>query len=208
MVVEQEYADLYPLNAENLSEYLEDIDCGCCGFSSCTVFAEALVSGNVRADDCLELDQKMACAVNALLTLELDPIPYNVMMEALTPGAHEVGYPQPSSPVLVTCNFTETVYLLEKILKACSVNALLLMSDTRGYSVDNAVTEKRFTPYEILKVISHSEVGSRVNHRHLVIPGLAGHLKNQVATTSGWRVSIGPVSGFELPLFLMREGLI
>lgn len=208
MVVEQEYADLYPLSADNLSSYLEDIDCRDCGFSSCIAFAEALVSHDARADQCTELDPNMAVTMNTLLTFEPRTIPYNVMMESLTPGVYPVGNPQASSPVLATCNFTETIYLLEDILQACSVDALLLMSDTKGYSVDNAVVEKRFTPFEILKVISEGEVGPLVNHRHLVIPGLAGHLKSHIATTSGWRVSTGPVSGFEIPLFLMTKEVI
>ena len=146
MVVEQEYADLYPLSAENLSGYLEGLDCGECGFPSCMAFAEALLSRNARGDQCPELDPKMAATLNVLLAFEPRKIPYNVMMESLPPGVYHAENPQASSPVLVTCNFRETIYLLENILKACSVDALLLMSDTKGYSVDNAVVEKWFTP--------------------------------------------------------------
>ncbi len=208
MAVTQEFADLYPLTAEILSEYLDDIDCRECGFPSCMAFAEALESGNAKGYQCGELDPRMATAMDALLDYTPPMIPYNVMMDSLTPGLHRVGNPLPSSPILVTCNFTETVFLLEKILTTCSIDAFLLMSDTKGYSVDNAVVEKKFTPFEILKVISHTEVGSLVNHQHLVIPGLAGHLKSQLTTTTGWQVFTGSVSGFEIPLFLMKEGLL
>jgi acetyl-CoA decarbonylase/synthase complex subunit gamma len=208
MVAEQEFADLYPLTAENLWEYLDDTDCRECGFPSCMTFAEALVGGNAGVGQCGELDPRMASAMEALLDYDPPMIPYNLMMESLSPGIYPVGDPLPASPVLVTCNFTETHYLLENILKVCSIDAFLLMSDTKGYSVDNAFVEKRFTPFEVLKVISHAEAGSLANHRRFVIPGLAGHLKSRLATTTGWQVLTGPVSGFEIPLFLMKERLV
>ena len=80
------------------------------------------------------------------------------------------------------------------------------MSDTKGYSVDNAIEEKRFTPFEILKTINETEIGSSVTHRNLIIPGLARHIAGQIKHVTGWEVIVGPVSGFELPLFLYREG--
>jgi len=207
MVVKQEFADIYPLTEENLLEYLPDVDCRDCGFSSCPAFAEALVTKKARAKQCTELDPVAARLLDALLELDLPPLPYNVMMESLAPGVIDIGSPNESSPVMVTCNFQETVRLLEKILKICGVSGYLVMSDTKGYSVDNAIEEKRFTPFEILKAINESEIGSSVNHRNLIIPGLARHIASQIKQTTGWEILVGPVSGLELPLFLKREGL-
>jgi CO dehydrogenase/acetyl-CoA synthase gamma subunit (corrinoid Fe-S protein) len=206
-MIEQEFADLYPLNEENLAEYLQDIDCCECGFSSCLAFAEALIGAKAKSEQCPELDGEMAAIIDALMELHLPAIPYNVMMESFSPGLIRVGDADDYSPVLVTGNFQETVRLLENILNACRVRAFLVLSDTKGYSVDNAVVEKRFTPFEILKVITETEVGSMVNHRNLVIPGLARHLCSQIKQATGWQVEVGPVSGLELPLFLVREGL-
>jgi CO dehydrogenase/acetyl-CoA synthase gamma subunit (corrinoid Fe-S protein) len=56
-------------------------------------------------------------------------------------------------------------------------------------------------------VITETEVGSLTNHRNLVIPGLAKHLAGQIKQTTGWQMAVGPVSGVELPLFLVTEGL-
>jgi CO dehydrogenase/acetyl-CoA synthase gamma subunit (corrinoid Fe-S protein) len=207
MVVEQEFADIYPLTEEILLDYLPDVDCRDCGFSSCPAFAEALVTKQASAKQCTELDPVAARLLDALLELDLPPLPYDVMMESLPPGVVEIGSPNESSPVMVTCNFQETVRLLEKILKTCGVSGYLVMSDTKGYSVDNAIEEKRFTPFEILKAINESEVGSSVSHRNLIIPGLARQLASQIKQTTGWEILVGPVSGLELPLFLKREGL-
>lgn len=207
MVVEQEYADLYPLNDEILMEYLSDIDCGDCGVSSCVEFAEALISGKATSTQCTELDPKMAGVMDRLLKFELPVIPYNVMMESFDPGLIQVNNPDESSPVMVTCNFQETVKLLQDIFAASGVKVFLLMSDTKGYSVDNAVEEKRFSAFEIVKVLTETEVGTLVGHRDLMIPGLTKHLASQIKQVTGWNVMVGPVSGFEIPLFLMREGL-
>jgi acetyl-CoA decarbonylase/synthase complex subunit gamma len=207
MAVEQEFADLYPLTAENLLEYLPDIDCRDCGFPSCPAFAEALVSKEAKAVKCTELDPLTARTLDCLLELDIPPLPYNVMMESFSPGVIKVGRPNESSPVMVTCNFQETANILKKILETCSVNGYLVMSDTKGYSVDNAIEEKRLTPFEILKVLNESEIGASITHRTLVIPGLARHIAGRIKQVVGWDVVVGPVSGFEIPLFLKKEGL-
>jgi len=190
-----------------LAQYLPDVDCRECGFASCMDFAEGLMGATAKTGNCPELDRDLAVIIDALVEFQLPVIPYNVMMESFSPGLIRVGAPDVSSSVLVTGNFQETVRLLENILNTCGIQALLLLSDTKGYSVDNAVEEKRFSPFEILKVITESEVGSLVSHRNIVIPGLARHLASQIKQTTGWQVAVGPVSGFELPLFLVTEGL-
>lgn len=207
MVVEQEFAELYPLSDEILMEYLPDIDCGDCGSSSCVEFAEELISGKAESTQCTELESRMATMIDALVKFELPVIPYNVMMESFEPALIRVNNPDESSPVMVTCNFQETVKLLQDILTKSGVRAFLLMSDTKGYSVDNAVEERCFSPFQIVKVITESEVGSSVSHRDLMIPGLTKHLASQIKQVTGWNVIVGPVSGFEIPLFLMRDGL-
>jgi len=206
-MIEQEFADLYPLTEEGLAKYLPDIDCRECGFSSCLAFAGALIGGNAKSERCPELEHQIASVIDELITFQLPVIPYNVMMESFAPGLISVGDPEGTAPVLVTGNFQETVRLLESVLKACGMRAFLLLSDTKGYSIDNAIVEKRFTPFEIAKVITETEVGSLTSHRELVLPGLAQHLASQVRQITGWQVEVGPVSGIELPLFLLTEGL-
>ncbi|MBI5252153.1 MAG: hypothetical protein HY912_21875 [Desulfomonile tiedjei] len=205
-MIEQEFADIYPLTAENLAEYLPDIDCRECGFSSCIAFAEAIITAEAKVGQCSELAPEIASIIEKLSGFSPQAIPFNVMMESFSPGLIRVGDPDPSSPVIATGNFQETRRLLENILNACGINLFLLMSDTKGYSVDNAVVEKRFTPFEILKVITESEAGSFVNHRNLIIPGLARNISGQIKQSTGWQVAVGPVSGLELPLFLVKEG--
>ncbi|MCL5123113.1 MAG: hypothetical protein M1511_01155 [Deltaproteobacteria bacterium] len=207
LMIEQEFADLYPLTEENLVEYLPEVDCRLCGFSSCLEFAEALVGHSAKIEQCPDTDPEMGKTIGKLMEFVMPRLPYDVMMESFSPGLTHIGTPDSSSPVLITGNFKETTRLLESILTTCEISAFLIMSDTKGYSLDNAVVEKRFSPFEILKVITETEVGSFVSHSRLVIPGLARHLASQIKQTTGWQVLVGPVSGFELPLFLLKEGL-
>ena len=69
MVVEQEMAEIYPPDAEDLSEFLPDIDCGDCGFSNCVEFAEGLVSGAADASKCSQLDDAAVILLTAILAL-------------------------------------------------------------------------------------------------------------------------------------------
>jgi acetyl-CoA decarbonylase/synthase complex subunit gamma len=207
-VIEQESADIYPLTVESLLEYLPDVDCTECGYSSCQAFAEALITGNPPDWWCPELAEETASVLRALMKFTPRAIPFNVMMESLSPGVIRVRAPDISSPVIATGNFRETVSLLENILDSCEMSVFILASDTKGYSVDNAVVEKRFTPFEILKVLTETQAGSLVSHSNLIIPGLAKHLAGQIKQVTGWQVTVGPVSGLELPLFLTKEALM
>lgn len=54
MVVEQEMAEIYPPEAEELSELLPETDCGSCGFASCNEFAEDLIEKHASSSSCPE----------------------------------------------------------------------------------------------------------------------------------------------------------
>ena len=204
-MVEQKFVDIYPLTEERLLDYLPDIDCGDCGFSSCTAFAEALVESDAEPNRCPETDPLLVKVMESLLELEFPPMPYDVMMEKVDQGLFRIGRPQEDSPVLVTGNFVETIEILRGIMAACDVDAFLVAGDTKGYTIDNAVVEKRFTPFQILKALSDTEVGSLVSHRTLMIPGLARNLSAQISQFTNWQVIVGPLSGFEIPMFLLNE---
>jgi CO dehydrogenase/acetyl-CoA synthase gamma subunit (corrinoid Fe-S protein) len=206
-VIEQQFANIYPLTAQNVLEYLPNIDCGECGHSSCADFAEALVNTGHAGRRCSELSVRIASVLDCVIGFVPKPVPFNIMMETTPTGLIEVGKPTISSPVAVTGNFRETVRLLENCLNACGISVFLLVTDTKGYSIDNAVEEKRFSPFEILKTLTETEIGSLVNHRNVVVPGLARSLAGQIQQMTAWKTTVGPVSGLELPLFLVKDGL-
>lgn len=205
MVVEQEMAEVYPPEAEELSEFLPDTDCGSCGYGSCIEFAEALLGKEVSPQKCPDPDDEFARILAAIVELNKDPIPYNIMMEQVPCELIEINGPDKSSPLLITCNFQETVRIMKKILECTSTKAFLLPTFTHGYSVDNAVHEKMFKATEIWKAMAENAVEQKVGKTALVIPGLAESERNAIRQLTRWDVLVGPVSGFLTPLFILRS---
>ena len=204
MVVEQEMAQVYAPSPEDLSEYLPDTDCGECGFASCMEFAAAVLGNRTSPQKCPELSQEFGTLLVSIVKLEKDPIPYNIMMEQEPCELVEVNNPDPSAPLLITCNFRETVRIMKEILEKTCTKAFLLPTQTHGYSVDNAVHERMFKAIEIWKAMQENAVTEKVDRSVLVIPGLAESEKNSIRQLTRWDVLVGPVSGFLTPLFLLQ----
>ena len=207
MVVEQEMAEVYPPTPEDLDEFLPDIDCGDCGFPNCMEFAAAVLENRTSPQKCPELDQEFGNLLASIVKLEKDPIPYNIMMEQEPCELIEVNSPSKSAPLLITCNFRETVRIMKEILEKTGTRSFLLPAQTHGYSVDNAVHERMFKAIEIWKAMQENTVTEKVASPVLVIPGLAESEKNAIRQLTRWNVLVGPVSGFLTPLFLLQNDL-
>ncbi len=207
MGVEQEMAEIYPPTSEELVEYLPETDCGGCGFPSCLEFASAVLERRTEPRDCSELDRKFCDLLASIVKLEKNPIPYNIMMEQVPCGLIETNDPAESAPLLITCNFRETVRIMKEILEKTGTRAFLLPSHTHGYSVDNAVHERMFKAVEIWKAMQENAVSEKTGSSVIVLPGLAESERNAVRQLTRREVLVGPVSGFLAPLFLFRNHL-
>jgi CO dehydrogenase/acetyl-CoA synthase gamma subunit (corrinoid Fe-S protein) len=205
MAVEQEMAHVYPPEAEDISELLPETDCGNCGYTSCIEFADAVLEGETNPHKCPDLDGEFADIFAVIVELNKDPIPYNIMMEQVPCELIEINSPDKDSPLLITCNFQETVRIMKEILESTSTEAFLLPTHTHGYSVDNAVHEKMFKAMEIWKAIKDNSVEARVERPTMIIPGLAETERNSIRQLTRWEVLVGPVSGFLLPLFILNN---
>jgi acetyl-CoA decarbonylase/synthase complex subunit gamma len=207
MVVEQEMADIYPPAPEDLSEYLPETDCGKCGYESCLAFASAVLDAQKEARSCPDIDEELARLVDRIVGLKKEPIPYNIMMEQAPCELIEINGPDENSPLLVTCNFLETVTIMTAILEQTGSRVFLLPTHTHGYSVDNAVPERMFKALEVWKAMQDNTVSEKLARNRLVIPGLAESEKNAIRQLTRWEILVGPVSGFLVPLFLWENGL-
>lgn len=205
MVVQQEMAEIYPPDAEELSELLPEIDCGGCGFGSCFEFAEALIDKESTPSSCPELEPEFGDALTAILALNKDPIPYNIMMEQEPCTLLEINSPDEKSPLLITSNFRETVRIMREILENTGTQAFLLPTFTHGYSVDNAVHERMFKATEVWKGLKENSVEEKVGKNIMIIPGLADKERNSIRQMTGWNVMVGPTSGFLAPLFILKN---
>ncbi len=70
MAEEQEMENIYPPDAEGLSELLPEIDCGECGFESCIEFAEVLIKGGASPSSCPDLDSVYAGILDSILKIK------------------------------------------------------------------------------------------------------------------------------------------
>ena len=201
MVVE-EHAETYPLEPADVARYLPQSDCGKCGLADCAAFAEQLVAKTCRAADCPELATPMAEALDAVLPLMPRILPYDQWMETVEEPYRAYGDPDRDSPVLVTGNFVDTITVLDEIFTAAGLSLHLIIADTHGYSVDNAVEERWFKAGNVFAAMNTAGIGRLVSHTELLIPGLAEDFRSDVKRVTRWQVEVGPVSGFEIPLCL------
>ena len=131
---------------------------------TCAAFAEQLVAKTCRAADCPELGGRMAEAMDAVLPLMPRILPYDQWMKTVEEPYRAYGDPGPESPVLVTGNFVDTITVLDEIFTAADVSLHLVIADTHGYSVDNAVEERWFKA---------GNVFAAMNTAGIVAPGSA-----------------------------------
>jgi Na+-translocating ferredoxin:NAD+ oxidoreductase subunit B len=75
MAVQQEMAEIYPPDDEEISVLLPETDCGKCGFAGCIELGEALIGGQATPSQCSEIDREFQVSLDSILTLNKDPIP-------------------------------------------------------------------------------------------------------------------------------------
>jgi hypothetical protein len=111
----------------------------------------------------------------------------------IAPGLYCVGAPSPDSPVLVTANYKLSFDALRKELS--SLDAWILVIDTRGINVWCAAGKGTFSADEIVFQIKRTGLDNVVAHKKLVLPQLSapGVSARQVKKESGFRVVWGPV---------------
>jgi acetyl-CoA decarbonylase/synthase complex subunit gamma len=121
---------------------------------------------------------------------------------AVEPGIREFGNPGRDSPILITTNYALTYFTVESDIKAGNLTCFLIVSDTTGISVESAVAGRYFTAESIAGALEAMKVADLVDHRYLIIPGLAARLSGETEEATGWRVLVGPKDSSGLPAFI------
>ena len=123
----------------------------------------------------------------------------------VSPGLYAVGTPNPQSPVLVTANYKLSFDALR--FQLGTVDAWLLVLDTRGINVWCAAGKGTFSTEELIQSVNRYRVGVVVIHRELVLPQLAatGVTARDIKGGCGFHALFGPVRAADLPIYL-RQG--
>ncbi|MBU0480140.1 MAG: acetyl-CoA decarbonylase/synthase complex subunit gamma [Proteobacteria bacterium] len=111
--------------------------------------------------------------------------------------------PGENSPVLITCNFSLTYFIVSGEIEGSKVPSWLLIKDTEGLSVLTAWAAGKFGSDMIAQFIKKSGVEDKVKHRELIIPGYLASMKGELEEElPGWTITIGPREAGHLPSFL------
>jgi acetyl-CoA decarbonylase/synthase complex subunit gamma len=121
---------------------------------------------------------------------------------AVTPELMPIGTPDRNSPVMITTNFALTAYTVKSDLEQAKINAWLIIMDTGGIGVESSAAGGQLNANSISDAITEFKVAEKVNHRALIIPGMAARFKGEIEDLSGWDVYVGPKDSGAIADFL------
>lgn len=114
---------------------------------------------------------------------------------------YEIGTPSPTDPVFMTSNYSMTYYTVESDLKDMKINAWLLVVNTEGISVESSIAGGQLNAAKVADAIKETGLEDKVEHRIMIIPGLAARISGELEQTANWKILVGPrdssgISGF------------
>lgn len=120
----------------------------------------------------------------------------------VTPGLYCTGAASEKSPVLVTANYKLSFDALRKELS--TVDAWILVVDTRGINVWCAGGKGTFSAEEIAYQVTNARLDKIVSHRELILPQLGANGANagKLKKLCGFRGRFGPIRASMLPQYL------
>jgi len=111
--------------------------------------------------------------------------------------------PGADSPVIITCNFSLTYFIVSGEIEGSKVPSWLLIKDTEGLSVLTAWAAGKFGADLIAQFIKKSGIEEKINHRELLIPGYLASIKGELEEElPQWTITIGPREAGHIPAFL------
>jgi hypothetical protein len=120
----------------------------------------------------------------------------------IAPGLYSVGDPGTASPVLVTANYKLTFDSLRRELT--SLDAWILVIDTRGINVWCAAGKALFSTREVVYRVNQCRLNKVVNHNKIILPqlGATGVSAVSVKKECGFEVLWGPIRAGDIRQFV------
>jgi len=131
-------------------------------------------------------------ALLALMTLRQSVYSDPRIYPSVDPGIYEVGEPGPDAPIFVTSNYRLTKIPVEIDIKGANLDAYLLVVDSEGIGIESAVAGGQFSAGSIAEATKEFNVFDKVNHRILIIPGMAARLSGALEDEADAYVLVGP----------------
>ncbi|MEZ0344866.1 MAG: acetyl-CoA decarbonylase/synthase complex subunit gamma [Caldimicrobium sp.] len=120
-------------------------------------------------------------------------------------GIYPVNGPDEWSPVVITCNFALTYFIVNGEIEGSRVPTWLLIKNTDGLSVLTAWAAGKFGADTIAEFVKKCGIEEKVKHRKLAIPGYLAGIKGELEEElPGWEILVGPREASGLPAFLKK----
>jgi acetyl-CoA decarbonylase/synthase, CODH/ACS complex subunit gamma len=121
-------------------------------------------------------------------------------------GIYPINNPDADSPVLVTCNFSLTYFIVTGEIENSRVPTWLCVMDTEGLSVMTAWAAGKFVADTVGPFIKKSGIADKVNQKKLIIPGYAASIQGDLEEElPGWQIVVGPREASQIPAFLKAQ---
>ncbi len=118
-------------------------------------------------------------------------------------GIYPINNPDANSPVMVTCNFSLTYFIVSGEIEASRVPTWLCVQDTEGLSVMTAWAAGKFSGESVGTFINKCGIKDKVSKKEVIIPGYAAGISGELEEElSGWTVTVGPREASQIPKFL------
>jgi acetyl-CoA decarbonylase/synthase complex subunit gamma len=122
---------------------------------------------------------------------------------ATSAGIYEIGGPDENSPVMVTCNFSLTYFIVSGEIETSRVPAWLIVVDTEGLSVLTAWAAGKFGGDAVGILFKKCGIMDKVSHKKVIIPGYAAAILGDLEEELGdWEVLVGPRESSHIPAYL------
>ncbi|WP_202318512.1 acetyl-CoA decarbonylase/synthase complex subunit gamma [Archaeoglobus neptunius] len=121
------------------------------------------------------------------------------------PGLKPINDPTPDDPVFITTNFALTYYTVESDLTSGGIKGWLLVLNTEGLGVEVSVAGGQFTASKVKELMEETGIADKVNHKYLIIPGLAARLQGAIEDETGWNVLVGPMDSGRIKGWLEKN---
>ena len=116
---------------------------------------------------------------------------------------YEVGEPDENSPVLFTSNWALTYFIVASEVEGSKVSSWLCVKDTEGLGVLTGWAAGKFAGDALGAYVKKYDVGSKVKHRKLIIPGKVARIKGEMEEAlPDWEIIVGPREAGEIPAYL------
>ena len=178
------------------------------GANAASVDEEAVLASQQVAKyaSVIVLDNFSPALAYPLLTLRLNIYTDPQKPIQVQPGIYPIGAPKESSPLCVTTNFSLTYFSVAGELEGSGHAAWLLVCDTEGLSVLTAWAAGKFDAEKIAKNFKEFEVGSKIGHQRVIIPGRVAVLKGEIEEElAGWDVMVGPPDAMDIGGYLKNN---